>query len=279
MPLTAQLAKLPPVLLLLLIVLGCNVVSIVGLLIFRRFTTFLRLKDHIHLVGYSLAIVGVIYGLLLSVAVTSVCNTMRDAEEQAQEEGSSIFLLVTTLQTNADISGVPAVAAQLKKYMQFVINREYPAMKQLKKDPITSEAFVKLFLMVQKIEPTNAAQRQTLDHIQDILDDLSKIRALRLHRMNVQLPVIFWVLIIGGSIATLALIWFLGADSISIHILICIGFTTLLGIIIFLILELEYPYIGYPAVKPEGYKSVLEMADGFMRHRYRAEESSAYLAG
>ena len=267
MPLTAQLAKLPPVLLLLLVVLGCNVVSIVGLCICRRFTTSLRLKEHIHLVGYSLAIVGVIYGLLLSVAVTSVCNIMHDAEDQAQEEGSSIFLLVTTLQTNADISGAPAVAAQLKKYMQFVINREYPAMKQLKKDPRTSEAFLKLFVMVQKIEPTNAAQRQTLDRILGILDGLSKIRALRLHRMNVQLPDIFWLLIIGGSITTLGLIWFLGTDSISIHILICIGCTTLLGIIIFLILELEYPYIGYPAIKPEPYKSALEMADGFMRHR------------
>jgi ABC-type branched-subunit amino acid transport system permease subunit len=91
---------------------------------------------------------------------------------------------------------------------------------------------------------------------------LASLRHDRLSDTESSLPTIFWIVLITGSMVGLLFAMLLGTEKFWLHILM----TSMLAIIIanafYLIIELDYPFMGSLSAKPTSYIKMLETMGG-----------------
>ena len=87
----------------------------------------------------------------------------------------------------------------------------------------------------------------------------TKLRAasLRLAREQ-QLPSVLWIAVIGGSAIVLALCLTCGVQDRLLRGILLAGVSATVGINLFMVVELNYPFYGDIAIRPDSYQAVIE---------------------
>jgi hypothetical protein len=74
-----------------------------------------------------------------------------------------------------------------------------------------------------------------------------------------QLPDIIWVAVLGGSVVVLALCLTFGVRDSMLRKILLTGVTATVGINLFLVIELNYPFYGAIRVGPDSYSDVVSL--------------------
>ena len=88
---------------------------------------------------------------------------------------------------------------------------------------------------------------------------LSRLRQTRLLDMESSLPGIVWVVLIAGAIIIMLFTIFLGAEKLWLHIVLTSMMAITLANAFYLIIELDYPFMGYLCAKPISYIEMLNI--------------------
>ena len=69
---------------------------------------------------------------------------------------------------------------------------------------------------------------------------------------------IMWTVLIVGAVVTVAFTYLFGFDKTLMQELMIGGLSFLIGLVLFLIMALDYPFRGSIAVEPEAFRALLE---------------------
>ncbi len=253
-----------------LMVGGPVAISIFGLWLVRRMVSPQSLREHHDVAGFILAIVGVIYAVLLAFVVIIVWEEFEDAKIVAEKEANAlvdIYRMAPGLTPEARIR----VRGEARTYAKSVVKNEWPSMANGKADDGTARTLDQLWRAFTQLNPRTARESALYDQSISRLTDVSDNRRLRLLASRNGLPGPLWMALVFGGVATILFTYFFGLEKFPNQA----GMTALLaatiGLVLFIISALNYPFTGDLRVPPEAMQSVLERFDDMEAHEKSAK--------
>lgn len=81
-------------------------------------------------------------------------------------------------------------------------------------------------------------------------------RNQRLNQMSSGLPGTLWFILVAGAVINLALIAMLGIEQIGAHLMLSGLFAVFLGLMLFLIADLDHPFLGQYSISPDAFETI-----------------------
>lgn len=240
--------------LLIVLILFFVVFGIIGFLISERYVK--RWLGHApaanDIVSNFLTITGAFYGITLGLIAVATWNNYLKTENILFKEAT---LLETLYRNVSSLSPYDKeLKNELKEMTRYII---YDGWPQQEKGIIpkggSSEKFEQILF---SISPKTEKENIFLSYILSIYNEMFEIKKERVNAINNGLPKeLYWVLLIGAFIS-IATTWLLVAKRRSLHIITTALTGVLIGSLIFLIIAMDYPFLGEISISPEPYLSV-----------------------
>jgi hypothetical protein len=212
--------------------------------------------------NYFLATVAVFYAVLVGLIAVASWGNYTEIDGIASSEA------VSASDVYRDVERYPpavsaAVRSDLRAYVDFVIQREWPAQRRGDRMPRDG------YLLLQRIatrlttfEPATPGQQVVHGQTLRDLDDLFSDRRLRLEAIDSHLPGLMWLVVLAGAAIMIFMTYFFCAESGTLHRLLTTALSLVIGLVIFLILALDRPLVGYVSIDPSSFEDALTTMTG-----------------
>jgi hypothetical protein len=206
---------------------------------------------------YIAMMVGVLYALVLGMALVAVWETRDSAESNVQTEASSlsqVYILADSM---------PAPSRQLVQkavvnYADFVVDKEWPEMaahQQLSQAGWQSLADV--MSAVETFQPTTALQQNISAEAISQLSTVYDSRRGRDSDATESLSPVLWVGLVIGGVLTGGFVFLFGVERRGTHLVMVMALTALIGFQMMLIFGLDHPFSGTLGVSSDVYTRYL----------------------
>ena len=145
------------------------------------------------------------------------------------------------------------------KFIKSVVEDEYPAMAQLKKSDRTQEAINELWLNIAIIKPKTSQEQVLYSKMLRNLEALVDLRRSRLGEMGSSVPDILWAVISTGARITIFLATLIRAENFWTHARAISMIVIVIANTIYLVIELDYPFLGEVSARPASYMEILKV--------------------
>lgn len=245
----------------LLMLLFIETISLVGLLLTRRFV-IPRLHYHEganDAVSGTVQAIGVFYGITVGLIAVGVWNTNSSASDLVSREAASISFLYR------DVSGYPSplreeLRGDLREYTVFVIEQAWPAQKIGQGQSIDrgsellNDFQAKLFMF----QPANAGQTALHSETLRAYNSLLEYRRLRIDAVGSGLSDVMWAVIWVGAAISIGIAYFFNIPDLKLHAILVFLMGGFLSMVLFMIVINDKPFYGYVSISPDPYKLILK---------------------
>jgi hypothetical protein len=242
-----------------LIVAVFTAIGLAGLFLTRRWVRLLHRTDHSHndIVGFYLAAITVFYGITLGLVAVGTWETYADVQNRVDHEAVALGALYR------DIGAYPdpvraALQNDLRIYTRQVIDVGWPMQQRGIVPNNASGALADFQRDFMSWEPTTERQKILAAEAYRAFNDLTESRRARLNSVTAEMPGPLWIVVIAGAMLSIATTWFFHTASFSMHFWMTILFSSLIGLLIYLVASLDNPYRGRVSVSPEPLQRVYE---------------------
>ncbi|MBV8490663.1 MAG: DUF4239 domain-containing protein [Candidatus Eremiobacteraeota bacterium] len=249
----------------LVVVAAWVVPSLIGLLVWNRFSSAEKREKDTETVGLTFAIVAVVYAVLIAFIVVDVYETFSRADEVATAEANQLSNLMF------DASGLPAplaksIRADLDKYIDIVVKTEWPNQQNGKLDEAGFEAGWDVVAdisttLAQFQSPSLGANVNKTEMLRAV-NQLIRARRTRIIAAGEHLPDIVWQILIVSGIASIFYTYLFGAHSLRLHLAIVGLISATIALAFVLIIALDYPFRGEVSVGDDAFVSMKTAAAG-----------------
>lgn len=252
----AWLYNFPNWLVCCMFVVGLVAVALGGHRLFRRLVALEYTTESGGLAMAMLAVVAMILSLLLAFSSVSVWEAYGAAEAAVEAEASVAGELVRDLGV---YGGTRAAASReaVRDYLKSVITEEWPAMSDGGSSEIAAEKFDMIFHKAALIEPRSPREQIMLAEIWDKANELNIHRRARIDAAGSSaVPGALWAILLLGVLLNYLLFYLL---PISRHNDWLLGlYAAMLGLMLFFIFAMDYPFAGNVSVLPAPYEHSLQ---------------------
>jgi hypothetical protein len=242
---------LPTVVYGVLVVGGICLLALAGFELVQRLVPAASRQRHNDVAGFIYGALGVIYAVLLALVVIAVWEEYRAASETVEQEANAaadIFWLADRLPEPRGTH----IQELVKSYAEEVVEHEWPLMEQGQAPLITQTRggpagwtiIDDIRQNVQNFEPTTKAEEQLYAEGLDQVDTLSDARRMRLVAAEEGVPGVLWAVLIFGGMAAVGSTYLFGLESTWAHRLMVATLAAVIGLVLFTIGALEYPFSG-----------------------------------
>ena len=241
---------------LLLIVVLPMLVVLAQLGIRRRWPALVEGEQN-DVVGFVIAVVGVIYAVLLAFVVIVAWETYDKAEGVVGQEASALRTVYR------DSVGLPTetrapLQELVRRYAHEVVNDSWPAMeKGLPGDPEAGDILQEMAGTLSDAPITKPAQQEFMAAETNRLNELVSLRSQRLDFVRSGIPGILWTALIVGAIVTVGFALLFGVQRAALQLLMVGSLAALVGVLLFVAVGFNYPFSGDLSVHPEPFERVL----------------------
>jgi predicted nuclease with RNAse H fold len=231
--------------------------AIGGLIVVQSLVPSARRQEYNDVAGFIYAVLGVAYAVLLGLMVVAVWQDWQAAEDTATEEANelaAVFWLAHSLPE----SQARDVQELARSYARVVIQEEWPLMRQGKASPKAWDLLDELRGSLVELHPTTDAQVVLYDHELQRIHELGDARRARLLKADEGLPAILWVVLLLGGAIVVSFTYLFGLRSTTVHTLMVAALALSIGLVLFTIGALDYPFRGDVRVGPDAFQFVLE---------------------
>lgn len=205
---------------------------------------------------YLTMMVGVLYALVLGVALVSVWEAKDDAHANISAEAGALH------QTYLLADGLPPDAAQRARsavdtYAAYVRNAEWPLMAQGK--PLGARGWTLLHEVQNawtSFEPSTNAQQQVDQLGFSQISAAYQARHGREESGGRGMSGVMWFGLLAGGALTLALMFLFGIERTRTHLVLAMGFTSLIAFMVVLVYALNSPFGGPLGLTPAPFADV-----------------------
>ena len=227
-----------------------------GVLIVRRFIENQKLKSHHDIAGPLFATLGVIYAVLLGFTTVIVWQQYDEANTTMTKEANFYADIYRDMNGLSPEFKQKATAA-LNEYIDAVINDEWRLLGYGQRSEKVQALGEKIWALYSSYEPQTESQKIFLAESVRKMNEAGEMRRQRLMDARTGLnPVLWLVLIIGGCI-TISFTFFFGSDNLTLQLVMTTLLSALVGLLLFTILSMDFPYSGDVSVKPDEFIQIL----------------------
>jgi hypothetical protein len=222
----------------------------------RRWPALAR-GEHNEVVGFIIAVVGVIYAVLLGFVVIVTWENFDRAEQVVGQEASALRSIY-----RESVAFTPDTQANLHdlvlRYATEVTAHEWPAMAQSRPgDPRVGEVIDQMAAEIATAPVTTPSQQEFVGAEAERLSQLVSLRSQRLDYVERGIPGVLWTALIVGGLVTIGFALLFGLERAVLHSLMVGSLAALIGVLLFVALVINYPFSGSVAVDPEPFQRVL----------------------
>lgn len=258
MPFTAKLVMLSPWLLFILINAVFIGTSILILCIVRWSAHHKTRQSHNDVIASIFNKAGTVFGIMLAFVVVILWQDYQRATDSALKEGTEALELYRDLSLYPNQTQADSAIKSLVHFAKLVIEDEYPAMANMRMSQTTEQAMNNLRNDIYNINPQKRQEQIIYDKILNDLKNLSKLRHERLLEIESSLPDIVWAALIVGAFVAILFSTLLGSERFWLHALLTSMLAIILATAFYLIIELDYPFMGELCAKPTSYIKMLK---------------------
>ena len=205
--------------------------------------------------GFILAVIGVVYAVLLAFVAVSVWERFQQAESRTYDEAAA---LATVYRDAGSFPQRPLLRATLRVYVESIITHEWPQMYGGGHSSISNGLLEAADRQVRSLPVTSARLADIHQQMLAAMDQALQDRQARLTIDSRGINGMMWVVLIAGAIVTVAFTYLFGFERTVMQQLMIGGLSLLIGLVLFLIVALDYPFRGSIRVDPEAFRSLLE---------------------
>jgi hypothetical protein len=240
-----------------LLVVALPVVVVATQWAIRRRWPSLNRGEQNDVVGFIIAVVGVIYAVLLAFVVIITWENFTRAEQIVGQEASALRSIY-----RESVAFPPQAQTTLHElvrgYATEVTTHEWPAMARGRAgDPRVAQVLDRMAAQLADIPADTPAQQEFLGAETQRLSELVSLRSQRLDFVEQGIPGVLWTAIIVGGVVTIGFALLFGVERAALHFLMVGSLAALVGVLIFVALVINYPFSGGVAVEPEPFERVL----------------------
>lgn len=224
----------------------------------RRLVPYPVSKENNELVGFTYAVLGVIYGVLLAFTIIVAWERFAETERIVLNE-------VTVLsQLWRDAKAFPPAVSEkihdrLLVYAQSVAEDEWPEMGvRGRPHPKTNYSYEQLWECTYTIEPTTKLQEAFLTEVLSDINQLSANRRLRILHSRMAVNGVLWLVLFVGAVPTIGFPLLLTNKHIWVHVVITLSVMLVVLLSLLVVLSLQYPFTGDVCIQPEAFESLIE---------------------
>ena len=228
-----------------------------GLVLVQRLVPTERRQEHNDVAGFIYAVLGVAYAVLLGLMVVAVWQDWQDARDSATQEAnelSAVFWLAHGLPEEPEARHIQELA---RSYARVEVLKEWPLMQHGKTSPKAYELLDKMRASVEALHPTKDAQTVLYDNLLQRLQELGGARRARLLEAEQGLPAILWAVLLVGGVITVGFTYLFGLRSTTVHVLMVAALALVIGLVLFTVAALDFPFRGDVRIGPEAFEQVL----------------------
>jgi hypothetical protein len=223
----------------------------------RRIWPHPSFKDNHELVGFTYAVYGLIYGVLLAFTIVVAWQRFAETEQLVMHEAT----LLSELWRDAVVAR-PFMRDDIEKnliaYAQSVIDDEWPAMAHGRAHPQTERLYARLWALTYHFEPSTKLQEAYMGEFLARMNELSAARRLRILHSRMGIHAVLWLVLVIGAVPTVAYpllfsskhAWVQAAITGSIMVIVTLG--------LLVALSLQTPFSGEVSIAPDAFREVLE---------------------
>ena len=234
-----------------------TVLSGAGLVIVHRLVPVDARRPHNDIAGYISNIVAFVYAVLLAFLVVAVWQQYGQAATTTQLEANAASDLFH------QAHGYPeplrtTVRAAIRTYVGTVIDTEWAIQGRGGVSEEATRILDELQVEILGFSPRDLRE-QTLHGEQ--LHDLNALmdqRRTRIFAGSSGLHPVIWAVILLGSVLVVVFAYFMGTGSFRAHLAMTVLLGASIGLVIFLLLALDYPFRGDIGIKPDAFVQVRE---------------------
>ena len=114
---------------------------------------------------------------------------------------------------------------------------------------------------LQNFEPRSGAEDQLYAKGLDQVEELADARRMRLVAAEEGVPGILWSVLIFGGVAAVGFTYLFGLESTWAHRLMVVTLAAVIGLVLFTVGAMEYPFSGDARIGPGAFELILERFD------------------
>jgi hypothetical protein len=234
-----------------------------------------REKRANEMVGLALSSYFVLFGLLLGLLAVATYQNYANVDDIVTNEASSLAALYR------EISSLPQpsrgqLQQRLREYTRYTIEEGWA---QQRKGIVPKGEVVRSGLLIRSLldfEPSNEREETIYADALRQSDHRNELSRARLSNVTTGLPTVLWWVVAVGAAINIVLIWMQDME-VHVHMILGAALASILGLVIFLIAELDNPFRGEISIGPDAIARVYE---DVMKPRQTAtpEQAMAMLA-
>jgi hypothetical protein len=207
---------------------------------------------HNDIVSYYMGAFGVFYGLTLGLIAVATWQNYTEVNNLVAEEAAALRVV------HANASGYPrAVWLELNKglldYIDWVINDEWPAQQQGIRLGTSQQELYAIRRPLMAFDPETEGEKALHEETLQTYDRYLELRGTRISRGGAGVPSMVWVVLVVGAVLSIVITYCFSMESLWGHVVLTAVLSGFLGLLIFLILMMDYPFRGEFAVGPDAF--------------------------
>jgi hypothetical protein len=247
-----------------ILVAGFTALACGGLLVFHRLVHVKLRRAHNDLAGFTIAVIGVLYAVLLAfiaIATWESFSKASDIVEAESDYAGGIYL---------DTQGLPEAKGNeirdaVRRYVSAVIDEEWPIQRAGRVPDQGWKPLRELDNAIATIQPRNLGEAMIEAELLKSWNELYRARSSRLSAVEGHIPgVIWWIVFLGAAITT-GYTYLFGFESFAMHIAMTATMAATLSLVVVLIIALDYPFRGEISVTPDPF--IMTQQSWFLDHK------------
>jgi uncharacterized membrane protein YraQ (UPF0718 family) len=240
----------------LLLICLAVALAVGGLILVKRFVPIDVRRQHNDVAGVIYAVLGVTYAVLLGLMVVAVWKEWNQDAVTAEAEASALAEIFWIADRRPESEG-HHIQELCRAYARVVVRDEWPLMAEEKSSPKAWKLLDDIRSGLQDFQPATPAQRVIYEQGYVSMRDLADARRQRLLEARQGLPIILWVVLIGGGIVVVGFTYLFGLQSTVIHLLMVASLALVIALVLFTDAALNFPFEGDITIHPDALDQVL----------------------
>lgn len=248
-----------------LVVGGVCLIAVGGLTLVQLLVPTASRQRHNDVAGFIYAVLGVVYAVLLALVVIAVWEDYGRARETVEVEANAtaeIFWLAHRL-PEPERGRLQELS---RSYAREVVNTEWPLMREgqaplMEQGQATPTGWAlvdDIRATLQESEPGTPAEEALYAEGLDQVEALASARRMRLVAAHEGIPAVLWVVLIFAGVAAIGFTYLFGLESTWAHRLMVTALAAVIGMVLFTIGAMEYPFSGGASIGTGAFDLILE---------------------
>lgn len=233
-------------------------ISIGAGLLVHRFVPYAVLEQHNEIAGFVFAVLGVIYAVLLGFLAVGAWQHLQNAEDRTYEEAAR---LIVVYRKADNFPQNHMLRSELRAYVSEIINRSWPALQHGGSDEQVIDMGERLANHIRHL-PVRTSAQQNLDAAMIAsMDEALVDRDSREAVADVGMSIFLWGILMAGAVFTIGFSYLFAYRTRGSLIAIVGLLAAMVGLVLYLVAAVDYPYRGEIRIGPEAFVHALHVFD------------------